>query len=76
MTTNATEQQAFRDSFDYEHGGTKDETDAQAIVYWLAERGVTAEVEYGGDLHRVWCDAIDGYFWPLDATEASWNAAA
>lgn len=67
--------QATRDAFDYEHGGIATEAEATTIAEWLQSRRIGARIEDSGDLFRVWVPRIGGYFWPLDATEDSWNTA-
>lgn len=74
-----TPSQAIRDAFDYEHGGFTNRGDRDVALSWLHRamgRSTRPYAEDSGDLYRIWCPNISGYFWPEDATEDRWVNAA
>lgn len=71
--------QAIRNAFDYEHGGFVARCDRDNVLIWLRRlmpRSLSPKPEDSGDLFRIWCPNIAGYFWPEDETEDRWQNAA
>ena len=65
----------LRADFDYQHGGFYSPEDAAETLAWLQLAGIHANHESSGDLFRIWCPAVEAYFWPENASAERWNSA-